>query len=553
MVDPERGFSLIHEPWIQVLVDGASEEVSLLELFRRSQEIQEIVGDIPTQAFALTRLTLAMLHRAVEGPRDKRHWRELWNGDGPPMDLIEAYLTRYEDRFDLFHPATPFFQVADLHTAKDEHSGLEKLVADVPAGHPYFTTRIGRGMDRLTPAEAARWLVHLQAYDISGIKSGAVGDDRVKGGKGYPIGTGWAGAIGGITLEYANEGASLWRTLLLNLIPADNPTMAAFSERDRPSWEATPSTAAQSDDIGARPFGPLDLYTWQSRRVRLIGDQDGVTAVVVSNGDKITPQNHSRQEPMTAWRRSPAQEKARKEPLVYMPRQHDPARALWRGLGQLLPAAAPRGKIDEGESAISPGVLAWANEALRGTGSVRIHAVGMVYGTQNAIVEDLYDDRLTISTAMLSERDSDLPQTAIDAAVASELAVVALRNLAANLVRAAGAREDALVNGSRDRAAERAYAALDAPFRDWLAALEPGVDLDEARIEWHRIAARIVRRIGADLVAAAGPDAWVGREINGRRVTSPEADGWFQSAVSVALPTPSRASLDASSTKEVTA
>lgn len=39
---------------------------------------------------------------------------------------------------------------------------------------------------------------------------------------------------------------------------------------------------------------------------------------------------------MTAWRRSQAQEKKLKMPLVYLPRAHQSDKALWRGLDSLF-------------------------------------------------------------------------------------------------------------------------------------------------------------------------------------------------------------------------
>ena len=70
--DVVDGYSLIDEPWILVRAKGGgTDEVSLVELFRRSPDLIEIVGDLPTQAFAIFRVTLAVLHRAVDGPRDE--------------------------------------------------------------------------------------------------------------------------------------------------------------------------------------------------------------------------------------------------------------------------------------------------------------------------------------------------------------------------------------------------------------------------------------------------------------------------------------------------
>ncbi|WP_197722521.1 type I-E CRISPR-associated protein Cse1/CasA [Cellulomonas fimi] len=530
-------YSLIDEPWVLVLTqDGTTDEVSLLDLFRRAPQIREIVGDIPTQGYAVLRVALAVLARSVGGPRTTGDWEHLWDGTAPPMEAIEAYLQEHAERFDLFHPETPFFQVAGLRTARDEVFGLERLIADVPAGHPYFTTRAGRGVQRISAAEAARWLVHVQAFDVSGIKSGAVGDPRVTGGKGYPIGQGFAGHLGGLSVD----GGDLWRTLLLNTVPLDHLGLQR-DVRDRPAWEAEPSGPAEADDAAARPYGSLDLFTWQSRRVLLHGGPDGVTGVLVANGDKLTPQNRHRQEPMSAWRRSEPQQKKLGLPVVYMPREHVPGRAVWRGLASLLPLVAPRGKADGGQPFVTAAVVEWAAEALEATARVTLRTAGMVYGTQNASVEEVVDDRLVVPVALLSEEHPALAQAAVDAVDASEGAVRAVGFLARNLASAAGAREPKLLDGARDEAQRQAYAVLDGPYRAWLAGLDPSVDPLAQREEWHRQAAALVRRVGAELVESAGPDAWVGREVSigsgTRHVSTPEADKQFRRAVDQALPT----------------
>lgn len=525
-------YSLLDEPWVLVLMDdGRTEEVSLRGLFRRAASIREIVGDLPTQGFAILRLALAAFARSVGGPPDVGVWERLWAQDEPPVDRIEEYLERHRPRFDLFHPETPFFQVAQLRTAKGGFSGLEKLIADVPAGHPYFTTRIGRGVERLTAAEAARWLVHLQAFDVSGIKSGAVGDPRVKGGKGYPIGQGYTGTLGGLWVD----GGNLWRTLLLNTLPLDHPGLRRDS-RDRPAWEAGALGPAEAEDVAARPYGPLDLFTWQSRRVLLDGDAEGVTGVLVANGDRLTPQNLHHHEPLSAWRKSAAQAKKLGVPVVYMPREHVPGRALWRGLGALLPLVAPRGRADGGEAYLTAVVVEWAAEMLEARHRVELRTAGMVYGTQNAVVEDVVDDRLVVPVAVLSEQHRPLAQCALDAVEATEAAVRAVAHLASDLLRAAGAREPSLVDGARDDAQRQAYAALDAPFRAWLASLTPGTDPLDYRTRWYHDAQRLVRGVGAELVAAAGPDAWAGRVVGNRHLSSPDADRRFRTAVAAALP-----------------
>lgn len=295
MNDPPRpSFDLVERPWILVHgLDGQVEEVSLRDVFARAHELRSIVGEVPTQTFAIMRLLLAILHRAVDGPADDVTWGKLWEQPALPGAGVSAYLDHFRHRFDLLSTETPFYQVAELRTAKDDILGLDRLIADVPVNAYFFTTRLASGIDRVSLAEAARWVVHCQAFDPSGIRSGAVGDPRVKGGRGYPIGTGWAGALGGVIAE----GATLRETLLLNLVPNEELELPPTAD-DLPVWERDPDGPSATFNDEHEPAGPLQLYTWQSRRIRLFHDPEGVHGVLIANGDKITPQNRHRVEPL---------------------------------------------------------------------------------------------------------------------------------------------------------------------------------------------------------------------------------------------------------------
>lgn len=503
-------------------VDGGVEEVSLTELFARADEFRTVVGDLPTQTFAIVRLLLAILHRAVDGPAKPEDWAVLWRTPGLPVGDVTEYLGEFRDRFDLLHPRTPFYQVADLRTTKNEVFRLDRLIADVPNGAPYFTTRLKDGLDRISFAEAARWVVHCQAFDPSGIKSGAVGDDRVKNGKGYPIGTGWAGRLGGLFLE----GRTLRDTLLLNLVP---DTLTDPDRRDVPAWEREEPPTAAEDRATGRPYGPLDLYTWQSRRIRLFADAESVYGVVIANGDRIEPQNRFRKEPMSAWRRSEAQEKKLKAPTVYMPREHDPERSIWHGLEALLPLSAHQLQGSEAARYLTSSILKWIGNAQsdghveRGY-QVRTRAIGMRYGSQQATTAEVVDDAMAMSVVLLQEEDNELGAVAVDASRGAEDGARMLGNLAANLALAAGGDPTA----PRARACELAYAELDAPFRRWLTGLGPDSVPGEERQTWHRMARDIVAELGRDLVTRASSAAWVGREVNNRHISTAEADLWFR-------------------------
>ncbi|MEU8048690.1 type I-E CRISPR-associated protein Cse1/CasA [Micromonospora haikouensis] len=535
-------FSLIEQPWIPVLdLSGRRRLVTLHELFAQAAELRAVAGELPTQTSAILRLLLAILHRAVGGPEDERAWQGLWRRSDLPADDIAGYLDEYRDRFDLLHPVTPFYQVADLRTQKGDGFGLERLIADVPNNAPYLTTRLGPGLARLTPAEAAVWLVHCQAYDTSGIKSGAVGDDRVKGGKGYPIGPASCGSLGLVYLE----GRTLRETLLLNLVPLDSDYLRQDPERDSPVWEREPHGPVEENERARGPYGLLNLYTWQSRRIRLFGDQAGITGAMIANGDRIAWPNLHQQEPMSGWRRSANQEKKLGQPLVYLPALHDHTRALWRGLTSLLPAPTERPGA-EAASRRPPAVSQWLarlriRELIDDQYRVTARAVGVVYGNQMSVVDEVYQDALTMPVQAFDPA-GPLAVTIVDSAADAEAAVLALRRLAADLCRAAGGYGDRAEDppaAAADRAAEVGYAKLDVLFRRWLGDLGPHSDPAGARIQWQTLADRCVRRLGQGMVEQAGPQAWAGRYVDQEKkkhLSSPLADKFFRDALCRALP-----------------
>jgi len=494
------GFSLVDEAWIPVLdVAGRRQDVSLSDLFARTGELRMIACELPTQTFAILRLALAVLHRVTGGPPGSAAWLELWQRRALPVDDIADYLGEFRGRFDLLHPEQPFYQVADLHAAVES---------------------LGHGIPALTPAEAARWLVHRQAYDPSGIRTG----------KGRPMGVASVGALGGVHLE----GDNLRETMLLNLVPVA-PGWQIADERDLPVWERPPQSAAEEPDATRGPFGLLSLYTWQSRRIRLVGDRDGVTGAMISDGDALDWQDRHQLEPMSLWSRSAPREKAQKRTPVYLPRPHDHTRALWRGLRTLLPPPPPS---NEPPQRLAPLVSRWLAR-LTVTGAlppdlrVRHHATSVSHDARQAAVDEVFGDSLTMNVLLVVE-GSALRTTAVDAAADTEAAVTELRRLATNLARAAG--------GDPDRAAgESAYTLLDRAFRDWLAALGPESDPLAERTAWQRRVRRAVARIGSQLVDAAGPAARAGRSVTGRAGTpvhysSYQAEAWFRSRLAKALP-----------------
>ena len=546
MKNPE--YNLLDEPWIPVrLVDGTIADVGLLELLRRTTDIADLACELPTQSIAIQRLILAIAYR-VTTPHDTRDWVRQWE-DGAPTEQMIEYLERWRDRFYLFGGRFPFMQVADLRTAKDAVSGLEKLIADVPNGEQFFTTRHGRALACIPPSEAARWLVHAQAYDPSGIRSGAVGDSQVKGGKGYPIGPAWCGHLGLVWLK----GKDLDETLVLNLIPASTAALRGVDSSTNwgaCSWEdPEPENSVRGDYSLLDPAGtPKELsiprlLTWHSRRIRLVGDSSGVTGVVLAQGDKLAPQEMRLYEPQSLWRYSTPQSKKFKTD-VYMPRKFEAGRALWRNLPGTLPTVITVQGVDkQPKREFLPSATLSFHYQLDNASIqtsypkvMRIQAVGVTYGPQEATFEDIYSDELTLSVAVMRVEREDL-SAEIDRQVRlTEEVARDVGTLAANLARAAGESGDGAGDGARDRAKELFFSAVDNDFRAWL----PQVDgLESARdvgCRWERTLRQHATDIQTELVRGASSSAIIGRKVGNRYMNVGIAENYFRSALNKRLP-----------------
>lgn len=531
-------FNLLDEPWIRVTrLDGSPAELSLLDVFQQAESIKGVHGEIATQDVAVLRLLLAICHRAMEGPEDLETWEEYWHEPARLGQDTTAYLERFRDRFDLRHPEQPFFQVAGIHSASGKVSGLEALVVDVPNGEPFFTTRATKGLARLSWAEAARWLVHVHAFDPSGIRSGAVGDPAVKGGRGYPIGPGWTGQIGTIVVQ----GPSLLRTLLLNTVVTDEvPDLEGVDpQRDLPPWERKPDGPAGSGAV--EPTGPVACYTWQTRRVLLHGSDDGVTGLFLGNGDKATPQNRFSVEPMSAWRFSEPQTKKLGAP-TFMPRKLPADRALWRGLSSVVAQLSPTQSV-KGAGEVTrfraPGVVLQYQHLIRAglvpdTGLVPLHAVGLTYGAQEAVVSELVDDVLVLPGGLLDPNSQELVPVVRDAMEQTEQAAACLRNLAANLDRACGGSPDT-ATAARDRASAAFYLVIDQEFPRWLASLAEAAP-EAARDQWRARLRTEAWRQHEVLAGTVPATAFAGRGDGNGRMDVSRALFFFRQGLNKVLP-----------------
>ncbi|WPF66254.1 MULTISPECIES: type I-E CRISPR-associated protein Cse1/CasA [unclassified Corynebacterium] len=510
-------FSLIDDPWIAcVRGDGTQELISLRQVFGGAaggeSPVVGLRGDSPAQDYAVLRLLLAIFWRAhsteIRGDQGtfyehdewfRAEWAAAASGEADTTAL--DYLEKYRERFDLLHAETPFMQVADLHTEKGARLEARRIVPE--AEDEYFTMRAGRARGSLSFAEAARWLIHAQAYDYSGIKSGAVGDPRVKGGKGYPIGTGWTGNTGGTVIL----GSTLRETLVLNTTP---DCLVAEPDVDWAAWERQPDTAAQRkpEAEAVYPTGPADLATWQSRRVRLFHDGERVTEVLVSNGDRIPEAGANiMDDPMTPYRYSA--NKSKKGHDVYYPRPFDTDRTMWKSLEPLLALEGDPGFTEKSKAPKRPRNLTQLAE-LRNLEVVpewaNIQMVSVAYGPQSSSIAEVVASAIEIPVGLLREEARRQRRLVLDNAQATATAAIALGSFAGQLNTAAGGEYE-FQSAPTDTLLSR----LELPFSRWLAGLDEEKLEDHAR-QWQGYVRGRVLAEAEVLLRGVSPQGLVGRE-----------------------------------------
>lgn len=509
----EVEFNLLDEPWVRVLcVDCTVREVSLTEALLHAHEYKGLAGELPTQDVAVLRLLLAVLYTVfsrvdVQGENAPisagmepdlalNRWESLWQLKHFPVQPITTYLEKWHERFWLFHPERPFWQVpqAKIGTAYSA-AKLNGEISESGNKLRMFTAYSGTGKSELSYAQAARWLLYVNGFDDTSAKPK---------GKGLPsTGAGWLGKLGLILAQ----GNTLFETLMLNLVllkDGEQPWQPPL-----PCWELPEARSAERTEI-PQPDDLAALLTLQSRRLLLHQEGGKVIGYTLLGGDFFEREN-AFCEQMTVWRAVPAPKNG---PVSYLPKRHDPAKQFWREF--------PSAFLQE-SGGRRPGVVRWVEELTRSNDAIldrktliRFQITGVGYGDKDFFVTDTFSDSLTFHAALLDELGRRWRQKIADEIDRCEKLADAVGNLARNLDIAASDPDHASKKNSAKAAQEQFYFRLDQPFRRWLCDIDPAWDGETAEEyvrQWRADAKRISQTLGRQLVDQSGSAAFVGRMV----------------------------------------
>ena len=506
----EIEFNLLTEPWVRVRrPDNTVQEVSLTDALLHAQDYVDLAGEMPTQDAAVLRLLLAVLFTVFSRVDAKgkpqplaqsddalERWSELWQLGHFPAEPVRDYLEQWKDRFWLFHPTHPFWQVPTLSNGiAFDGKKLNGERAESGNKTPLFQNISKAECAVLTYAQAARWLIYQNGYDERGGRPKASNKPR--------HGVGWLGQIGFVAVK----GKNLYETLLRNM--AFSTEQDALQEKQLPCWEREHARTEQSVEI-VMPKNQAELLTLQSRRILLIRSEEmpGVVGYEVLGGDYWDSEN-AFGEQMTLWRRTSKEN----EKVTYEPQQHEMGKQLWRELPAMLD---PEGR--------KPGVLIW-NQKLQSLRilskkeQIVISVVGIRYDDQGASVKDVYTDQLEMQLATLNDLGRKWTVRISREVQRCEETAKNIGTLCVEL-KLAGGLDYNKVKGLKDKqkvtedARAQFYFAVDQPFRQWLQAIDPEQDdPDEAALRWQAQARNIAEKLGKQMVMEAGNAALKGHRI----------------------------------------
>ena len=490
----EKEFNLQDEPWIRVVkADCTVREVSLREALFNAHTYSSLAGEMPTQDIAVLRTLLAVVHtifsrmdengekRAIQDADDALDcWETLWNLGYFPEKPIQMYLEEWHERFYLFHPDKPFYQANEAADGREfKAAKLNGAISESGNKERLFSMRKGERKERLTYAEAARWLINLNGFDDAAAKT--------------KTGVGWLGKIGLI----AAEGENLFETLMLNFVMLNQN--GEIWKTDKPIWEREKPRTGKTCEI-PMPDNLAELYTLQSRKLLLIRDGNNVTDYKVSAGE-VFDENNAFAEPMTMWKR--VEGKGSQIP-VCKPKTHDSSKQIWREFSAIVPEINEESANGKHTTKIS-GVVKWQqrlrNEGiLDKNGMARFAIASVEYGSSNSSVKDIFSDSLSFHLDLLTDAGADWVE-AVEAEIRlTDKVAAAVLYLGMDIDKAAGGDGDALGKQLK----EQFYDRIDVPFRRFLEAVDPQDDEDQMheRLErWHEEEWRIAYGIAREIVS----------------------------------------------------
>lgn len=526
----EKEFNLLEQPWIRVMrPDCNVAEVSLINVFENASDYVSLSGELPTQDIAVLRVLLAILQTVVtrydpdgnESPLQTAddaydRWQEIWESRKLPMNAIRKYLEIYRDRFWLFHPERPFWQVPSAEIGTEYTAAkLNGEISESSNTPRLFSSVSGEEKMALSYAQAARWIICLNACDDASVKPSKEFKkkrDQEKKDKEESPGVGWLGKLGIIYLH----GSTLFETLMLNVILLDeNEDIRAL---EHPIWEEKDIRESERNKI-AKPDNLSALYTMSSRRIHLFrNDKKQVVKYKMVSGDYFNGEN-AFIEPMTIWAEN------KKNKGSFFPKIHDSAKQFWREFSSVFPKTTYHHK--------QPGVISWFSllqeaECLPKTQKLSVKICSIMYDGKKNSIKGILSDSLSMSGSIILESGMQWQMCIENAILDCEKIAGFVYDFAQEAERAQCGDEDRVKQFARTQKSNY-YFSMNASMQRWISNIDPQVDqVEEKRKEILAESKKTARNLVHTLVGKAPDAALFVRVQESKTYSVLKALEWFE-------------------------
>lgn len=236
------------DPWIPVVSsDGKPQLVSVHSVFTKGENYADL-SVRPHERVSLMRLFLCIAHAALNGPKDYDEWLDC------PEKLpvaADAYLRKWKDSFELFHPERPWLQVANISKSNEKSRvGIKEISTEelVPVSKLNFAMSTGNNTT-LFDHEGIKFhrqndlgqtvisMITYQCFSPGGLISQVYwnGKQSNKTSKDGPCAQ-------GSMVHALLRGDSIYRSIILNMATHEDISLIyGDNEVGCPVWEKMPS------------------------------------------------------------------------------------------------------------------------------------------------------------------------------------------------------------------------------------------------------------------------------------------------------------------------
>lgn len=533
-------FNLLDEGWINVVTDykGTTKPVGMKEFFENAHNYIALAGDTPTQDFAVMRFLLAVLHTVFsrydadgnayemlemndrmqpkEEPEEDLEeyedllmdtWKDLWN-KGKFSKVVNEYLEKWRDRFNLFDDKYPFYQVTEKEIdvskinksapsevlGKNINRRISESANKIALFSPKYSSDLNK--EKMSQDEVARWLLTFQSY--SGLS-----DKVIFGKEKYKASKGWLFDLGGVFLSSDN----LFKTLLLNL------QLKNFSNKiQKPCWEFSPEEVVQKQ----MSFEPIDniaeLYTVWSRAV-CIKDYSPENAFSMSIV-KLPEVIHEDQflEPMTIWRYNTTGDNKEK----FTPRKHQMNKSMWRSFG-LITETESEENPDPKNKKRKPGIIDWMNKISDFVDDkiIKINSISMEddgnatsWVPTNEVVDHLYIDEAVFNDL---EKEGWIYRINKVVDMTKEVVEFIYKGFLNDINEIRNLESKDFANNG----VELLYYEIDKPFRDWILSIDINDDKEKKITDWKNELSYLVFNQAEKIAKSSNSRDFIGISVDG--------------------------------------